>query len=217
MRRWAIVVGIFLFVCMGGCAGKSHPTVTLPVSLHSKILLVLPFRTCPSKRGIVTCPVCGRNNPAGPIAPEAAGALTDMLVAGLEEMGYRVVPVSEVAGELSRMQKKKAEDVAESVSYLSRKFGVKLVVLGVVFEYRSRQGASLGVEQPAAVSFGLHLMRGSDGRILWSDRYYEEQKALSEDISNIGKFFKRGGKWVTARRLAEDGMKRLLSYFPEAK
>jgi len=214
--KWVGLTCLAFLIFVAGCSGKSHPNVTLPSGVYSRHLLVLPFHAVHSNGTIVTCPICGKNNPAGPVSPEAEGVLTDMLVTGLQRRGFDVIPMSKVAGEIIKMGRKKAtSNLVATAKHLAKKFNVKLVVSGIVFEYKTREGGSLGVEKPAAVSFSLHLIEGSDGRILWADRYYEVQKPLSEDASNIGRFLKRRGKWVTARRLAYDGLNNLLDHFPE--
>lgn len=222
MKKWkrnsVILVCLAAMILVAGCSGKTHPNATLPSGVYSRHLLVMPFHAVQAKGSIVTCPVCGKSNPAGPISPEAEGILTDMLVVGLQRRGFEVIPMTDVETEIIKMGEKEAvHNLVATAKHLAEKFKVKLVVSGVVFEYRTREGSSIGVEKPAAVSFCLHLIEGKNGRILWTDRYKETQKALSEDISNIGRFLKRKGKWVTARRLAYDGMNILLDHFPESE
>jgi len=218
-RRHHGIVWVGCLVLLAGimsCSGASHPNVTLPSALFTRHLLVMPFYAVRSKATIVACPVCGRNNPAGPIAAEAEPVLTDMLVVGLERRGFKIVPMSKVEEALLHMGEKKASrNLVATARKMAERFKVKLVVAGVVFEYRSREGSAIGVAKPAAVSFSLHLIDGKTGHILWVDRYRETQEALSEDVTNIGKFLKRKGQWVTARRLAQDGMNSLLDHFPE--
>ncbi len=215
-KCWIMLICLTAIFFVVGCSGKKHPNVTLPASVYSRHLLIMPFYAVRAKGSIVTCPVCGKSNPAGPISPEAEGILTDMLVVGLQRRGFEVIPMSDVETEIIKMGEKEAtHNLVATAKHLAERFKVKLVVSGVVFEYRTREGSSIGVEKPAAVSFSLHLIEGENGRILWVDRYKETQKALSEDISNIGRFLKRKGKWVTARRLAYDGMNVLLDHFPE--
>jgi len=223
MTRWkiyrvfmAVLLFPVIFMVIGGCAGESKRPIALSSSVYSNKLVVLPFQAVPAKGSITACPICRQNNPAGPITPDAARILTDMLVTGLERRGFVIVPMSEVERALLAIGEEKAAAYPiETAKKLAKKFNVKLVMAGAVFEYKSREGSSIGVEQPAAVSFSLHLIEGETGRILWKDKYYESQKALSEDITNIGKFIKRSGKWVTARRLAYDGMNTLLDNLPD--
>jgi len=36
----------------------------------------------------------------------------------------------------------------------------------------------------------------------------EEQQALTQNLFDIGKFFKRGGRWITAEKLSEEGIEK---------
>jgi hypothetical protein len=43
----------------------------------------------------------------------------------------------------------------------------------------------------------------------------ESQQALSQNVLGIGKFFKRGGKWVTSEDLSNEGIEAGLNYLTE--
>ena len=45
---------------------------------------------------------------------------------------------------------------------------------------------------------------------MWKGKYDETQKSLSENLLDASKFFKGGGKWVTAENLAEMGLTEML-------
>ncbi len=214
-ENWIVLALLLLVIFLGGCSGEEKHPVSLSSSVYSNKLVVLPYMAVKAKGSIATCPICGKNNPAGPISPEAENVLTDMLITGLERRGFVIVPMEKVREALIQMGEESArKKPIETAKILAKRFKTKLVVAGAVFEYKNREGSSIGVEKPAVVSFSLHLIEAKSGRILWEDKYYESQKALSEDITNIGKFLKRSGKWVTARRIAYDGMNKLLDDFP---
>jgi hypothetical protein len=83
----------------------------------------------------------------------------------------------------------------------------------LVYRFEERKGGNFAVEKPAGVGFHMHLMEGSVvGRVFVFD---EDQQALSQNVLKIGKFFKRGGKWVTADQLAEEGINAGLDYLLE--
>lgn len=79
------------------------------------------------------------------------------------------------------------------------------ILVPFVFEWRERVGGSLGVQEPAAVVLELNLIDLQD---LELQRFFfdERQYALLEDLSSAGKFFRRGGKWISARQLANEGL-----------
>jgi hypothetical protein len=70
------------------------------------------------------------------------------------------------------------------------------------------------VQEPASVSLDLHLLRVSDGAIVWKAQWNETQKSLSEDLFQLGEVAKRGLRWMTAEELAKSGLAEMLKSFP---
>jgi hypothetical protein len=99
-----------------------------------------------------------------------------------------------------------------------KKVGAELeadgIILGYVYRFRERKGFSLSVEKPASVAFEIHLIRVSDGAIVWRGIFDKTQTSLMENLLQIGSFLKEGGKWVTAKELAAEGMDEVLKDFP---
>ena len=56
------------------------------------------------------------------------------------------------------------------------------------------------------MGFEARLINAKDGTILWTGKYAETQKSLTEDLSMIFIFIQRGGKWLTAEQLARYGV-----------
>ena len=83
----------------------------------------------------------------------------------------------------------------------------------LIYRFQERKGGNFAVDKPAGVGFHMHLIEGTVvGRTFVFD---EDQKALSQDILHIGKFFSRGGKWITADKLAEEGINKGTDYLLE--
>ncbi len=80
------------------------------------------------------------------------------------------------------------------------------ILIPQIFDWRERKGGEFGVEKPAKVIFDLILLDVLHKKVIRSFRYEKEQKALSENILNIFKFFQRKGRWITAKRLAKEGI-----------
>jgi len=72
-----------------------------------------------------------------------------------------------------------------------------------------RDGSSAGVKRPASVAIDFYLIDVNQERMIRS-RYEETQEALLDNLFSAGKFADRGGKWVTATRLASDGIEEKL-------
>jgi len=85
------------------------------------------------------------------------------------------------------------------------------VMIGRVQRYRERVGNELGVKSPASVAFVLDLIDVRRGDVIWSARFDETQKPLSENIMAIGDIGQRGIKWLTADQLMQDGVKKAVA------
>ena len=145
-----------------------------------------------------------------PVGPEAVSALREILCRGLERRGgwdllpLRAQPQEGGEGELLPW----AQEWGEAI-------GADLVLLGIVYCWRERIGSALGVERPAEVSLELVLLRVRDGRVLWGKLVQERQRPLSDDLFKIGRFLKKGFKWLTVRELAEVVVEEALRTMPE--
>jgi hypothetical protein len=64
------------------------------------------------------------------------------------------------------------------------------------------------------VAFDLHLVRVKDGTIVWRGSFDKTQSSLMENVFQFSSFFSGGGKWITAKELAEEGLAALLKTFP---
>ena len=82
------------------------------------------------------------------------------------------------------------------------------VMVGRVQRFRERIGDDWGVKSPASVAFVLDLIDVRRGDVIWSARFDETQKALSENIFGLGDIRQRGIRWLSAEQLAMDGVKK---------
>jgi len=78
-----------------------------------------------------------------------------------------------------------------------------------IYRFEERKGSDFAVEKPAGVGFHIHLFENdSIKRIFVFD---EDQRSLSENVLDIGKFLKRGAKWVTMDVLSQEGIEKGLN------
>jgi hypothetical protein len=85
------------------------------------------------------------------------------------------------------------------------------VMTGRMLRYRERVGGELGVQSPASVAFTLELIDVQRGDVIWSGRFDETQKGLSENIFSLGDIRERGLRWLTAEQLAQDGVRKIIN------
>ena len=78
-----------------------------------------------------------------------------------------------------------------------------------VTSWSERVGSTSGVEAPASVALDFYLIDVKNERMTRA-RYEETQESLIENLLTAKKFASRGGQWVTATRLASDGIKEKL-------
>lgn len=84
-----------------------------------------------------------------------------------------------------------------------------LLLVPQVTYWKERVGGENGVESPASVAIDFYLIDTRAERMTRA-RYEETQQSLMENLFTARKFADRGGKWVTATRLASDGIEEKL-------
>ncbi|WP_243547146.1 hypothetical protein [Pseudodesulfovibrio tunisiensis] len=78
-----------------------------------------------------------------------------------------------------------------------------------VTHWVEREGSGAGVVRPASVTMEFYLIDVKNER-MQRVRYEETQQALLDNLFSARKFADRGGKWVTAMRIASDGIEEKL-------
>jgi hypothetical protein len=170
--------------------------------------------------------------PAAPAA--AAPAKNPLLGASPEKKGERQDPgeiltrlVYSAMVALPRWQiisESELKDVSDSVPQTNdmarlRKIGelvyADAVLTGRMLRFRERVGGDIGVQSPASVAFTLELIDVQRGDVVWSTRFDETQKGLSENILSIGDIRERGLRWLTAEQLAQDGIRKIINQLHE--
>lgn len=104
--------------------------------------------------------------------------------------------------------------ISGTVASLGQKLNCDSVLLTTVRQYRQRQGTEYSVDSPAAVDFSMVLRHSTDGNILWSADFREEQQSVLSNIFTFGQAKNRGFKWVTVEQLMEQGIKERLGDCP---
>jgi hypothetical protein len=89
------------------------------------------------------------------------------------------------------------------------------VIAGRMLRFRERVGGDIGVKSPASVALVLDLVDVRRGDVVWSARFDETQKGLSENILSLGDIRERGIRWLTAEQLAQDGVRKVVQQLHE--
>jgi hypothetical protein len=166
---------------------------------------------------IIRCRACGNILGAGRVEGDPGPILTlmvwDLLKDQVKE--YELVSPGQAEGVYqAQLAKKIDQDPLVLMKAIGQELKADGVVWGGVFRYQNRKGTSYGVQEPASVSLDLHLLRVSDGAIVWKAQWTKSQKSLSEDLFQLGEVAKRGLGWMTAEELAKAGLVEMIKTFP---
>lgn len=75
-----------------------------------------------------------------------------------------------------------------------------------IYRYAERKGGNYAVEKPAGVGLHMHLYENNAlKRVFMFD---EDQEALMDNLLSIGKFLRRGGRWITVEALSEEAIEK---------
>jgi hypothetical protein len=190
-------------------AAKGAPRQTLAV-----MPLELPREVGP---GPIHCPICGMSLATGEIVPGAEGRLTeaiyqwlgtnrcfDLLAPGMAEGAYQRLLQQTMTGQ-----------AAAYLRGVGQELSAEFVLGGILYRYRERVGTTYSISRAASVGFDLHVVRTSDGAIVWSRRFDDTQRTLTENILNIFQFFRRGARWLTVDEFAAQAVAETLKGFPD--
>lgn len=139
-----------------------------------------------------------QNNPAEMLAKQLYSAMASL-------PNWQIVAESEVK---QVEQMKPGITDAARLRQIGELVFADAVMVGRVLRFRERIGDDWGVKSPASVAFVLDLIDVRRGDVIWSARFDETQKALSENIFGLGDIGQRGVRWLRAEQLAMDGVKK---------
>ncbi|MBI9075992.1 MAG: hypothetical protein JEZ02_11315 [Desulfatibacillum sp.] len=208
-----------LVLLWAGCASSPPPPSVSSEGIRT--VLVLPFVDMAGLYGLdegVRSPISGQAFVTGPVAEDSCDFMTQKMMVFLgEQTTFVPVPFEDAQGALAEVMNSRNTGILsrDMVCEVGRKLGVDGVIAGHVYRFRDRVGKSFSVDSPASVAFDVHLLKVSEKNIIWSGRYDETQKALSDNLLDFNKFVKRGGAWVTAQKLATAGLDKALETFPK--
>jgi hypothetical protein len=203
-----------------GCA-SSTPVRTAEAEREPAVLnriAVLPFEklTSDDANRVARSPIGGTVFNTCFLPQNAEAIVQDFFLQRLEQSGrFTIIPPYQAD---LVFQKVKAENIKASVTQHLQMTGKALeaegIVIGYVSCFRERVGYAFSAERPASVTFGIYMIRVSDGELVWGRIYDKTQQSFSENILQASTFFRRGLRWVTAAELAEDGVIEILRTFP---
>ena len=214
--RSAGLAAVFFAALLSSCATSGRAPAR-PVS-GLGTLLVVPFTDMSALSGpgvTVRSPISGSVFTTGGVAEGGAEALTRTLTASVSALGYTLASYEDAIGARSlALDAKKGLSDKDLALETARKMGVDGVVTGFVYRYEERVGTTYAAEKPASAAFDVFLLRASDGAVIWSARFDEAQKPLSDNLLDVSAFVKRHASWITVEEFAREGLTAKLAGFP---
>lgn len=200
--RLAMLLAV-LVMGMLACAGPREPV--RPAAEES--LAVAPFTQPNEQWELIAGYLPGDGDRAD---KETLQRLNAMLKEELEARGasrYKEPPLVRQCQEivLYERQNERLEGLAYW-SLVGRCLPAKYILVPQLLKWQERVGGEWGVEQPAMVAFDLCLINAQEKELVERFHFEEEQSSLTENIFRWRDFVKRGGRWVTAPRLAREGI-----------
>jgi len=223
--RQFFLLGITAFFLLnGGCYHKKVPATGEQRAIPgiNKVVVVgfLPAMQQGEKADVVRDPISGSVFMAEPVPQGITQRMTDVLFNRLvDDQRFGLVSPGQARGVFSKLVDSDRNvgmapvRVAQAVG---RSFKADAVLGGYIYRWREREGGNYAVKRPASVAFNLHLIRPSDGAILWKSKYDKTQRSLSENLFDLSTFVEGGGRWMTADKLAMIGLEKLLAQMPGA-
>jgi hypothetical protein len=153
---------------------------------------------------------------AGATSPAIAAELVARFITeSMAKRGIDVIPASDLTTALNA-QGLKSMDInpRTAAEMAAAKFGATAIMIGQVSRYRERQGESFGSTGAASVAFNASIYTTDPVQRVWTSKFDETQRALSEHIVNARRYPGGGMRWLTAAELAQWGADSAIATLP---
>ncbi len=210
-----LVLALTLFAVIASYAAEGTDKARQPVRVA-----VLPFQAIETntESGTVTCPLCGAVYFGGKIAEGGEKVVEALFLEKLKDIKeIEILPQEKVDGIYKRVSTESLKmTLPKIICKTGKELEADVVAVGYIFRYVERIGYDYSAEKPASVAFEISFINPKNGRIIWKGSFDKTQKSLMEDVLQIASFYKGGGKWLTARELAKQGMHQVFKTYPES-
>jgi hypothetical protein len=173
-------------------------TVARSAEFMKKVAVMPFYPVAPTGRSI------GGGSPA--VSWDSAALVSGYFADALVAHGIIVIPASdlEIAFEAQGVPVPRL-DARAAAERAAKDFGATAVLLGKVSRWRERDGSAAGATTPASVAFEVSLHQAPTGRRLWTGRFDETQKSITEAILRARQYPGGGTRWLTAADFARWG------------
>jgi len=206
--RGLLWVLAFAAILISACQGRSPlrirpgPVVTASSEVRYAEALhkvaVMPFYPeVPTGRSIGG----GKN-----VSPEGAALVATYFADALAAQGVQVIAPSDIATAFTaKGLAVPRQDPKASAERAAADFGATAVAVGRVTRWREREGSAIGAATPASVAFEVTLYQAPSPRRLWTGRFDETQKSITEAILRARQYPGGGTRWLSTEEFARWG------------
>lgn len=156
-------------------------------------IAVVPFIRMDSEDASIRatrCPLCGSTLKMENLPSDAEKIVQDIFVGRLKNRKKIEIIAPDITGAV--FDRVSTESAKLPLTEILKKIGSELkadgVVVGYVSRYTERKGYAYSVEHPASVAFEIHLVRTTDGEIVWKNMFDMTQQSLMENMFRIVPF-----------------------------
>lgn len=139
------------------------------------------------------------------VFPQLDNDFADLL-AELTSRDYTGLDVSREC--MQKRPRRTASPAFDHWLLIGKCMNVDILIVPQIHLWQDRQDGN-----PAAVTVDIFLLDIKNRALLSRSRYDEKQRALLENLLDVGKFIERGGRWVSASTLAKEGMFKAIKDF----
>ncbi len=202
-RACVLVLGLSLLV-LAGC-GKPRPSATAPRPQGK--LVIAAFTSPTSSMDLLAGYLPEEDKP---VSPEVLSKLDAVIQNTLNEHGVMDYTPAAVTRQCQDVVVFKEAGIPRmsALNYwvnVGKCMTADYILVPQVLAWHEREGGEMGVKNAAAVSIDLFLINVKE-RTMLRGHFSETQESLSQNLFAAGKFFNRGGKWVSALQLAQEGI-----------
>ena len=212
MRWCSRIIAVASILACAGCSAVTpapvvqNRTFRMPPGTLDKVA-VMPFQTKDT---------LAKYSAEGGVAPVAAAQLVARFVTeALVRRGIAVIPPSDVVIALTGQSAAMPSfDPRAAAELAARDFGATAVMLGRVSRYRERGGEKYGSSTAASVAFEVTIYSAPAAQRVWTSKFDETQRPLSENVLNARRYPGGGTRWLTAAELAQWGARSAADTLP---
>jgi hypothetical protein len=223
-RLWLLT--LFCIPFLWGCQKDAKPTAyqsAYQSRLQEEIkkVVVMGFRvamTEGSGPNLVENPITGTSFLAEPVPEDVVRQMNEILFGKLMEgKQWTLVSPGQAKGVLASIiagDKKMEKTPRAMLQSVGKSFEADAVITGYIYSWQKRMGSDFAADRPASVSFDLVLVRPSNGAIMWRGHFDKTQRSLFADLFDYATYVKSAGRWLTAEKLADIGLEKLILEMP---